>query len=285
MSFSRCLAERMPRPIGSKALRRLGAAMAEYGIPLPPEYDSEYNVFLHHYDGVRADITADISALDLCSAAGGDRFAWLAVGRTKSRDTLLDKLRDGKQLDSIRDVAGVRIVANCTLTQQDAIVEYLGNHFSATKAPIDRRANPASGYRAVHLEVRYDGTPVEIQVRTRLQHIWAEIYEGLGDKWGRGIRYDKDPEDPDPNVAKERTELVRLLRSISTQHIAGVEALIDRQANKYLPNREARRKEAKFGRKLIKLEVDLENMLHNWATGFEVRELKHVPSEGEWGRQ
>lgn len=72
---------------------------------------------------------------------------------------------------------------------------------------------------------------------TKLQHIWAEIYERLGDKWGRGIRYDKDPEHSDPDLAKERVGLVRLIRSISTQNVAKVEKLIDGQANKYLPNR------------------------------------------------
>jgi hypothetical protein len=34
-----------------------------------------------------------------------------------------------------------------------------------------------------------DGFPVEIQVRTRLQHEWAELFEKLADQLGRGIRY------------------------------------------------------------------------------------------------
>src|SRR6185312_32792 len=35
---------------------------------------------------------------------------------------------------------------------------------------------------------------VEIQVRTQLQHQWAELYEKLADKIGRGIRYGEAPE-------------------------------------------------------------------------------------------
>ena len=34
---------------------------------------------------------------------------------------------------------------------------------------------------------------VEVQVRTRLQHEWAEIFEKLADLLGRGIRYGEPP--------------------------------------------------------------------------------------------
>ncbi len=50
-----------------------------------------------------------------------------------------------------------------------------------------------NGYRAVHVIVFPDGIPVEIQVRTRWQHEWAELYEKLADQVGRGIRYGEPP--------------------------------------------------------------------------------------------
>ena len=37
------------------------------------------------------------------------------------------------------------------------------------------------------------GIPVEIQVRTRWQHEWAELFEKLADRVGRGIRYGDAP--------------------------------------------------------------------------------------------
>lgn len=42
-----------------------------------------------------------------------------------------------------------------------------------------------------------DSTPVEIQVRTKLQDKWAQISEKLGDLWGRGLRYGQGPDLPD----------------------------------------------------------------------------------------
>ncbi|GIH69015.1 hypothetical protein Mth01_12680 [Sphaerimonospora thailandensis] len=59
---------------------------------------------------------------------------------------------------------------------------------------------PSHGYRAVHVIVFLDGIPVEIQVRTELQDVWAQILERLADHWGRGIRYGKQPESPEAVV-------------------------------------------------------------------------------------
>jgi ppGpp synthetase/RelA/SpoT-type nucleotidyltranferase len=54
---------------------------------------------------------------------------------------------------------------------------------------IDRRNNPSHGYRAVHLVVRYEKKLVEIQVRTHLQHLWAELSEKLSDQVGLALKY------------------------------------------------------------------------------------------------
>lgn len=34
-----------------------------------------------------------------------------------------------------------------------------------------------------------DGRAVEIQVRTALQHVWAELSEKFSDIWGSGLKY------------------------------------------------------------------------------------------------
>ena len=54
---------------------------------------------------------------------------------------------------------------------------------------IDRRANPSHGYRAIHVIVRHEEKLVEIQVRTSLQHVWAELSEKMSDVFDPAIKY------------------------------------------------------------------------------------------------
>jgi hypothetical protein len=54
---------------------------------------------------------------------------------------------------------------------------------------VDRRQYPSHGYRAVHAIVRQQGKPVEIQIRTLLQHLWTELSEKLADVFRQAVKY------------------------------------------------------------------------------------------------
>jgi hypothetical protein len=81
----------------------------------------------------------------------------------------------------------------------------------------------------VHVIATVEGRPVEIQIRTRLQHQWANLFEKFADIVGRGIRYGEPPEmwtvlfdvefemtaravAADPHAAKENRDYAALIR-------------------------------------------------------------------------
>jgi ppGpp synthetase/RelA/SpoT-type nucleotidyltranferase len=153
------------------------------------------------------------------------------TSRVKNTGTILEKLQrqGGSWLKNLHDLAGMRIVGVTDRREQDAIVEQLVALFADEPRPpkvIDRRATPSHGYRAVHVVVFPEGMAVEIQVRTRWQHEWADLFEKLADRIGRDIRYGEPPEHR-PS-APERAHAIRLqtvdaVLSVA-ELISGVEA-------------------------------------------------------------
>ncbi len=58
---------------------------------------------------------------------------------------------------------------------------------------VDRRVKPSHGYRAVHVIASVSDKLVEIQIRSEVQHLWAELSEKRSDvspgiKYGHGDR-------------------------------------------------------------------------------------------------
>jgi ppGpp synthetase/RelA/SpoT-type nucleotidyltranferase len=123
------------------------------------------------------------------------------TGRTKTTGTLVEKLQRSPTmaLSRMHDIAGARLVAEMNRTEQDELVARIVELFPGADKK-DRRAEPSHGYRAVHVIVEVEQRFVEIQVRTTLQDLWAQVFERLADRWGRGIRYGDLPNDPDAEV-------------------------------------------------------------------------------------
>jgi len=137
-----------------------------------------------------------------------------ATSRLKTVNTIVEKLRrDKTRLAEMQDIAGLRVVADIGLAEQTVLAEKVSAIFATAKV-VDRREKPRYGYRAVHVVAVVDGYPVEIQIRTKLQDLWAQALERLADEVGRGIRYGEP--------AIRRSEEVSRLRGIADL-IAGIE--------------------------------------------------------------
>lgn len=104
----------------------------------------------------------------------------IVVGqRLKRFITILDKLQREPRMNLSRmhDVGGCRAVVE-TDEEVYAIAGHLKRRWEwARDYDYIAKPKPDSGYRAFHLVVKKDRHLIEVQLRTQLQHRWAEIIE------------------------------------------------------------------------------------------------------------
>lgn len=107
---------------------------------------------------------------------------------SKTTTSIADKLRrESIRLTQIQDIAGCRLIV-ADIATQNAVVQSLSKLFQQTII-VDRRERPSNGYRAVHVVVKIEGVVIEVQVRTSLQHLWAELSEKISDIVDPSIKY------------------------------------------------------------------------------------------------
>ena len=118
-----------------------------------------------------------------------DELALRPTSRLKTETTIVDKLRrETIRLSQVQDIAGLRVVEDVTLREQEVLARSIQEALPSSRL-IDRRRESSYGYRAIHVVAGVDELQVEIQVRSELQDLWAQLMERLGDRLGRDIRY------------------------------------------------------------------------------------------------
>lgn len=106
----------------------------------------------------------------------------------KSTTSISEKLlRESIRLTQMQDIAGCRLIVS-DIAEQEHVVASLAEEFPHSII-VDRRQKPSHGYRAVHVVASHDHRLVEIQVRTALQQLWAELCEKLADLIDPAIKY------------------------------------------------------------------------------------------------
>lgn len=193
--------------LGTSAIDRLGDRLRQSEVIAPTDLEMLQQL-RYDFDAAMAAVQSRLTDLVPDSRP---------TSRLKTVQTLVGKLRqlETMNLSQVQDVAGVRIVRDMTLVEQDGLVGRIVAAFDGTKT-FDRRAKPSFGYRAVHVVAKVDGRLVEIQVRTQLQDRWAQILERLADHWGRHIRYGEAPIEPWTRVGPmDRAVVVDLARRLS----------------------------------------------------------------------
>jgi ppGpp synthetase/RelA/SpoT-type nucleotidyltranferase len=104
--------------------------------------------------------------------------------RLKRKPQILRKLRRlSVRLTQLQDIGGSRIIVDRN-ADVDRLIEFIsiqirkGSAFSLRRVSDYReRGRDQTGYRGTHLILERDGCTLELQVRSRIQHYWAESIE------------------------------------------------------------------------------------------------------------
>lgn len=214
----------VPFSFSASAVDKLGQRLANASVPSPTDLEMLLAV-QRDWSGALDAVLAVVS--ETLSQSPPDVRLHI-THRVKTVEPIVDKLRRGTRLSRMQDVVGIRIVGPRGLAQQDDVVKRLAARFDVVRVD-DRRSKPSHGYRAVHLVPEIDRLAVEIQVRTGLQHAWANATERLADQWGRTIRYGEPPTGMDAaEVAERQRALDHWLRA--AEAIASIELAAEEMA-------------------------------------------------------
>jgi putative GTP pyrophosphokinase len=98
-------------------------------------------------------------------------------------------------LARMQDIGGCRAIPTGGQAEVEAVLRRIRKNWEI-KGFKDYVAEPApSGYRAIHVVVLRDGHLIEIQLRTPLQHAWAEAVERTGFRLREDLKEGEGPPD------------------------------------------------------------------------------------------
>ncbi|MDE2786303.1 MAG: RelA/SpoT domain-containing protein [Chloroflexota bacterium] len=125
--------------------------------------------------------------------------------RTKRLETVVAKLqrRPDLALSQVTDLAGCRIIVSSNAEQRAIVSQLLAIYY--VQQVDDKSEHPKFGYRAVHLDIRYRGQLMEVQVQTHNQHLWQTVSE-LAAGYDISIKYGGG----NPEISRSLQELSEL---------------------------------------------------------------------------
>lgn len=126
----------------------------------------------------------------------------IAAQRLKRMPTIIQKLKfyPTMTLTTMQDIGGVRAILRSVRNAYGLADEYRNSrrlaHELVNQKDYIQHPRSEDGYRSVHLVYKYrnrrnpgyDGLRLELQIRTRLQHIWATAVESMGTFLGQALK-------------------------------------------------------------------------------------------------
>lgn len=177
----------MAEALSKKSLKRLGSRLRAATVTESSDLDL--------LDGYRRRF--DHALVDINTQLAGDfkskNVEALVSGRIKRTKSIVRKLVREPTMDLSRmtDIAGLRVVVR-DLEKQNSLIERISNHIESPRI-VDRRTREDL-YRSIHITGNCDGLPIEVQLRSIPQQLWANESESFGEKVkeGGGNREEKE---------------------------------------------------------------------------------------------
>lgn len=132
----------------------------------------------------------------------------IVAQRLKRLDTIRGKMErfPDMKLHRMQDIGGCRVIVptvDDVYKVKDRLEKSRIRHEAKTPKDYIKAPNPQTGYRGVHLIYKYksdrntdyNGLSVEIQIRTRLQHMWATAVETVGLFTDNGLKFNQGSQD------------------------------------------------------------------------------------------
>lgn len=164
------------------AVRRAGSTIRKFsnGECSRTEFNSALDVITAYRASFVTPLNTVLAALNII--LDPDEVEGKATHRLKKIPTVVSKLsrEPGLDLSRMQDLGGCRVVFNNVddlYFFADKIRGLWGGAISHEKDYI--KAPRDSGYRGVHIVVIQDSKSIEIQLRTKVMHTWAELVEAF----------------------------------------------------------------------------------------------------------
>lgn len=120
---------------------------------------------------------------------------YIIVQRLKRKPQILRKLRRFPvRLTQLQDIGGLRIIVDQN-SDVDKLVEYIQKLLKRQSAVrikkivnYREKGRDDSGYRATHVILDREGVVLELQIRSKIQHYWAELIERTSVIYGHHLK-------------------------------------------------------------------------------------------------
>ena len=175
----------MPQYSGNQ-INKAGKIIAD-----PFSTSEEYNEALNILNNWRAAHAYPLQVI--CSNLRNKNPNAIVVQRLKRLDSIIGKIQrfPDMQLYKMQDLGGCRVIVDTIKQVYKSVNKYKSSHIRHIfKREYDYIANPKfSGYRSYHMVYQFHSDTkdtynknmfIEIQFRTKLQHIWATAVEMMG---------------------------------------------------------------------------------------------------------